>query len=250
MKPLKARSFKEYVASKAATHDWLIPDLLPSEGLFLLAAKPKTGKSILAAQVVESLATGLPVLGRLPTRPCKPLYVQLDAPPNDWRKQIRQLGFESGDTLDMDDVPRFFLDTQAERNQLTAYIKAEGFDFVVWDSLEKLTMMDLNQTVAMRMTLERLRGVFPGPRLVVHHPRKPNGDATDSIVDAAAGSHYLAGEASALWGLHRKDKLSGRIELRGRWLDAVEQLERDPQTFTWHPATPKPEPPPLEWKKG
>lgn len=241
-RPLRARSFEEYLASAPPEEDWLIEELLPGGGLHVLLAKPKTGKSILAAQVSEALKRGTAVLNRRVVRPMRVLYVQLDATPKDWRKQARQLGLAVSDTLDVEDVPRFFLDSLGERQRLAAFIKAEGYEYVIWDALEKLTQADLNPVVGMQVALTRLQSVWGGPRLVIHHPRKPSGDAADSVVDAASGSHYLTGEASAIWLLNRTGKFTGNLQLRGRYLDDKLELGRDEKTYAWKIASSRPAP--------
>lgn len=43
---------------------WLVPDLIPAEGLTVLGAKMGQGKSYFLLQLAISLSTGTPFLGR------------------------------------------------------------------------------------------------------------------------------------------------------------------------------------------
>ncbi len=251
---LRARSVEEYLAERPNEPEWLIDGMVPRGGLTAVLAKPKTGKSILAAQVANSLGRGLPLLGRLVVEPRRVLYVQLDAPPEDWRKMLRQTGLRGFDTLDFYDVPRHFLDSATRVAEVKAYVAARGYTYVIWDALEKLTTMDLNPVLGMQTALTRLQTIWPGPRMVIHHPRKGNGETVDSIVDAGAGSHYLAGEASALWGLSSRGRTKGTLVLGGRFLEEKRDLGRDgcpepgppcadkskcPHTYLWTPTPPR-----------
>ena len=230
---LRARSVEDYLAEKPNEPEWLIDGLLPRGGLTVVLAKPKTGKSILAAQVAGALGLGGMILGRGVFERRRVLYVQLDAPDTDWKKQLRQTRLRGFDTIDFYDLPRFFLDSESRRAELRAYIKAQGYDYVIWDALEKLTKADLNTVPGMQIVMERLQSTFPGPRMLIHHPRKPSGDSVDNLVDAGSGSHYLSGEASAIWLLRKTAKLTGTLQLGGRYLDETWKLEREPETYLW-----------------
>lgn len=240
------RSFAEYVASAPQEPPWIIDRLLPVAGLTVLVAAPKTGKSILSAQVAEALTTGRALLGHTVVQARKVLYVQLDAPPVEWAKQIEALGLLEAHTTDIQEIPRFFLDELRTRQIAQKIIREGGYDYVIWDALEKLTARDLNETPNMQFALTRLGECWGGPRLVIHHPRKPSGDrATDSIVHAGSGSKYLSGEASMLWQLSwNAAKGEGKLQTLGR-LDKEREigLSRHATTGLWLPGvTPKPRP--------
>lgn len=240
LQPLRGQVVADYLASKADEPEWIVTGLVPADGLISLLARPKTGKSILAAQLLDSLASGTSFLDHRVVRPRRCLYVQLDCTPTEWRKQLRQLGGESWrwTTLDLDEQPRYCLDDADQRKRLHEYIAAGGFDYVVWDALEKLTKADLNPVEGMRQALDRLAEIWRGPRLLIHHPRKPSGDSIDRPSDAGAGSHYLGGEAAGTWVLTKNptDHLKGTLSVEGRYMDKTYHLRREPGTYLWLPA--------------
>ncbi len=43
--------------------DFIVDNLMKSQGLYFLVARPKVGKSLLALQLANSIATGTPFLG-------------------------------------------------------------------------------------------------------------------------------------------------------------------------------------------
>src|SRR5687768_9083377 len=47
----------------ARTEDWLIPGIIPSGGLVILASAPKTGKTCFATAIARAVAKGEPFLG-------------------------------------------------------------------------------------------------------------------------------------------------------------------------------------------
>ena len=248
--PPSAQDFAEAVLPLPR---WIVPKLLPGEGWTLLVAKPKTGKSLLAMQLAAALASGSTFVGREVSTPGRVLYVQLDAPAGDWQEQVRRLppGARAWDTYTRQELPLYVLDAanSAVQVQLRDRIKAASYTLVIWDALEKLTRQDINTKEGCQLVLDRLRFVSPGANLVVHHPRKQNGDYQDALVDSAAGNHYLTGDASAVWGLSKTGN-RGVLKAITRASDETVDLERDPQSFLWLPAKDRPKPPATDLRWG
>lgn len=72
---------------------WLIPGLLPSTGVALLAGDPGIGKSTLAYDCGYSVISGKPFLGETPARVGKVLFLTGDEPFNQLREKIITRGF-------------------------------------------------------------------------------------------------------------------------------------------------------------
>jgi RecA-family ATPase len=238
------KTFQELAEEVLPSPHWIVDDLLPGGGWTLLVAKPKTGKSLLAMQLAAALSRGGEWIGR-PVKQRRVCYIQLDAPHEDWQKQVRFLTLNDRlkpYTYDRRYLPIQLLDTThiTVQSQLREHLKKLEIELVIWDALEKLTGKNLNEKENCQAVLERMRLVFPGPSLVIHHPRKPNGDAVDSIVDAAAGNHYLTADASCLWALKSKGKQEGKLTVRPRIAKEQElDLAREPKTGLWLPAQSK-----------
>ncbi len=57
--------------------DFIVDNLMKSKGLYCLVARPKVGKSLLALQLANSIATGQPFLG-FRTTPSPVLYISTE----------------------------------------------------------------------------------------------------------------------------------------------------------------------------
>lgn len=229
---LIAKTFAEYCLQPIATAGWLMEGLIPADGWVMLQAAPKTGKSMFAAQMVDSMAQQLPFLAWKPERQIRCLYIQVDAPPGDWQAQVQQLHLTTASTLDRQDLPLKFLDKPAHRGNLRALIDGEGFEYVVWDAAEKLTGQDLNKKDGCQYLLEHLAEVWAGPSLVIHHPRKLSDAGNWKNVDEAAGHHYLTADASAILTMRMKI-----LSVLGRRAESLWEMVRDPETHAWVQAT-------------
>lgn len=84
---------------KSAPPDFVIPDLLPI-GLTILAAPPKTGKSMVALQLGCAIASGGNFLGTVIAQPASVIYLALDNDAN-WRISARLLAMFSDDAKAM-----------------------------------------------------------------------------------------------------------------------------------------------------
>ena len=232
---IKPRTFQEYTASPPAGGDWVIPGLIPGDGWTMIQAPPKTGKSILGAQISHSLTTGESLMAWKPVRVFKTLYIQVDAPPGDWYKQLIQLGLNGSPTLTLDrsDVGLFVLDDEERRSRLTASIAACGAEVVVWDALEKLTVRKLNEREECQTTLRDMHRVWSGPSVVIHHPRKLKEGARWDNLDEAAGHPYLTADASSLLTLKKENRIKGLLKVIGRLEESLWRLDRDPKTYAW-----------------
>ncbi len=205
-----------------------------------MQAPPKTGKSIFCAQMADSLARGQNFLSWPNVKPWKVVYIQADAPPFDWHGQLKQLGLEKSPALTIDraTVGLCCLDSSIMRMRLRFTLKELGAQLVIWDAMEKLTHLDLNEKSGCQEMLGLLEGVFAGPRILVHHPRKLKEGGTWSNVDEVAGNHYLAGDASSLISLKKNGPLAGFMPVTGRSMDSQGTLTRDGQDYRWASAQP------------
>lgn len=81
---------------------WLVPNLIPLEGLVVLSAQPGTGKSVLALKVALRLAAGAPILGQTAAGRTTVLYVLLEGQPG-FSGRIRAAAEFEG--TDLESVP-------------------------------------------------------------------------------------------------------------------------------------------------
>ena len=201
----------EYSELPVKEPDWLIPNLIPREGLILLIGPPKVGKSFLALQLARDAAQAKPVLGHEIDKPITSLYLQLDARPRVWRIVTRSLK-ESGENLSgpvffvhPDNWSRYNILLESDRNILRQYVEKAEAELVILDVLREVHAVDENDSTTMKLVGDGLLSTFPKcSLLIVHHSRKIPSDVPDpDPMTYGRGSSYIVGKADAVWFLYR-----------------------------------------------
>lgn len=103
--PIKAKlrpiTLEELHMRNSAPLEWLVQDLMLSEGTSLIAAKPKCGKSVLARQLAVCVARGEDFLGRT-VRKGSVLYLCLEDGQRVAREHLNDMGAISESILTID----------------------------------------------------------------------------------------------------------------------------------------------------
>lgn len=231
-------SVPEFLSQTPLSPEWLVQELIPDFGWTLLVGPAKLGKSILSAQLAESLSLGKPFLGMPTAKVGKIVYVQADEPEREWWEQLKHLGMHDAPFHTVTDLPPYPLDHLETRHKLLEYLKPASF--VIWDSLYKLCLIDQNTQTGVMSALSRVKQTTPCPFLILGHPRKPSKDlpGTEDPVWGMAGSAALAQDASAILGLDREGlSKKGRLlrdekiplvrDGRGRWVLGPTSIKLD-----------------------
>ena len=193
--------------------EYVVPGLIP-EGLTLLAAAPKIGKSWLVLGLGIACASGGYAFGQLPVDPRPVLYLALEDGRRRLQSRLSSLGVTQGpadlhlltttDPGAMLATIRSFVEAHAARAPL-----------VVLDTLGKAMPPALpNETTYARDyrvtgALKSVVDCIPGASLIaVHHTRKL--DATD-FLDAVSGTQGVAGAADTVLVLSRNREESNAI---------------------------------------
>lgn len=202
---------------------YIVDGIIP-EGLTILAAAPKIGKSWLVLGIAVAVSTGRPVLGCVPTKAVPVLYLALEDGPRRLQKRLQTLGATSlnEDLQFMNEVPggqlgaaiKTFMDRHAGENPL-----------VILDTLGKIkppavtgeTQYDRDYRVISQ--LKRFADADPGSSIiVVHHTRKMDGA---DFLDAVSGTQGIAGAADTILLLKRsRHEQKAQLEVTSR--DAAE----------------------------
>src|SRR3990167_7972498 len=137
-------TLNEYSELPVKEPDWLIPNLIPREGLILLIGPPKEGKSFLALQLARDAAQAKPILGHEIDKPIVSLYLQLDARPRVWRIVTRSLK-ECGEDLSgpvffvhPDNCGRYNILLESDRNILRSYVEQSQAELIILDVLREV----------------------------------------------------------------------------------------------------------------
>ena len=194
---------------------FLVEGLLPREGLFLLAAPAKTGKSWLVLQLASALTRGEPFLGR-PTERTRVLYLSLE----DHRQRLYERAEQTG-CLGSPDV---LFCTEAEllgrgfEEGLCGVLEQEkGIGLVIIDTLQKIREMDRDGYSYSRDydVMNRLKSIsqrFSLAVLLVHHTNKM--EETGDEMNRVSGTTAMTGGVDGTWVLRRPDRMKGEAVMQ------------------------------------
>lgn len=211
---------------RAIVPNWLY------EGLGLLVANPKIGKSTLILQFVVAIVTGGELWGETVPR-AKVLMIDLETNERRLRRKLEQAGalnIEPGWLMYATSWPRGLLGVDAIAEALDA---DPAIKLVVIDTLQRFRDPDGGKQNAYAADyeaiapLQQLCRERPGLAIVlVHHKRK---SVSEDPIDSINGSAAIAGACDAIWIMSRKGS-EFTLHIQGRDWDRDEDtfaIERD-----------------------
>ena len=201
---------------------WAIPGLLPA-GLTILAGKPKLGKSWLALQIAQSVASGGVVLGEHVERG-PVMYLALEDGARRLQDRMRRQNWPLGLDCDFLTVGKFAREVGDLRNggseKVAQQIEARGYRLVVIDTLSRAVFGDESDKQAMTRALEPMQEIALDHNcaalLVDHHSSHGFGANPDAVGDIL-GSTAKGALADCIWGLYReRKKADAQLHVIGR----------------------------------
>lgn len=200
MRTLTTRPLHEILVD-STPRGWLVPNLIPADGITLLTAAPKVGKTFLACQVAVAVREGLQLLGFGTCAQQRVLYLDRESSQDDLRDRFNRLKVDAENPLAVEfcDEPLQLADP-ADIDGLVACVREKGFGLVVVDTLASyITGIDENDAGSLSRPLHGLRrfqretGIAV---LVVAHA--PKGGSKDAIAAKTRGSNAITATASTL----------------------------------------------------
>jgi RecA-family ATPase len=202
---------------------WTIKDILP-EGVFLLTARPKIGKSWLALQTCIGVASGRDVLNRA-TAKGSALYLALED--NERRLQQRLFKYRAGHLADHTSLQRVEFVTDWRRSDeggledISAWLDAHpDARLVVIDTLERFRPRRneranaYGEDYAALSAIKTIADTRQITVLVVHHNRKAE---SEDPLDAISGTLGISGAADGALVLTRaRGSEQAELHLIGR----------------------------------
>jgi hypothetical protein len=218
---------------------WAVPGIL-SEGLTLLAGKPKLGKSFMALNLAITVAAGGLALGNVQTEPGEVLYLSLEdrlrRVQSRARRMLQHLGVEASRRLHVAvEWPRQGDGGLAE---IVRWLERSSCPrLVIIDVWQKFRPnlkqgsqyeQDYNHSAALKSALDAAQC----SGLALHHCKKAK---ADDVVDEISGTLGLAGAADGTLILTRaRNDLEAELFVGGR--DVSEDklaIVFDPDQFVW-----------------
>nr|WP_246301301.1 AAA family ATPase [Microbacterium immunditiarum] len=204
--------------------EYVIPGIIP-EGLTILAAPPKVGKSWFVLDLAYQLASAGKALDAVPIDRARPVYY-LALEDGRRRLQDRLRALDAGDPS-----PLLYFETDVVRGGVLEECRtfmrehADDAPVVIIDTLGKVAppagagetdyMRDYRVGGELKAVADMVTG---GSVIVVHHTRKAVGD---DWLDSVSGTQGLAGSADSILVLRRdRNEKNGSLSVTSR--DAVE----------------------------
>jgi DNA-binding IscR family transcriptional regulator len=212
--------------------DWLVDDLLTADELFLLAASPRAGKSLMAMTLAKAVATGGRFLGR-PVSKGAVLYIRCEDSETKTKERELKQGWEAG-------LPVYWLDKfkLSELPHLEELVEELGVRLVVLDTLSRIRDSAISESSAeMSQLLEPLQEMCKRQRctgLLVHHTGKVNlNNAGDvDVFDTIRGSSSIRATCRGTLIL-AADERNYRLAVENGWGKLDLQIILDANTLEW-----------------
>jgi hypothetical protein len=207
-KPLPGITAKELRAMAFDPVQFLVRNLIPSEGVTLICAKPKVGKSWLVLELALASAMGGLALGGIKLLQGSVLYLALEDGLRRLRSRIDKLlppsvtewpanltvftEWRRVDQGGLDDIRKWVMDERAAGRTVA---------FVAIDVLKLVRPANIKGKPAYEADYDALTGLQKLARdlaiaiLVVHHTRKAD---SDDLIDKVSGTFGLSGAADTV----------------------------------------------------
>jgi len=236
IEPPKIWTHAELMATEFPEPRCIVEGLLP-EGLTVLAGKPKIGKSWLALQLVQSVASGAPFLGH-DTMQGPALYLALEDSPRRLKSRLQKQ--DAGGDLPIRYITEWPRMDNGGLTALEAAMEELQPAVVIIDTLTRCRSprIDENSTevasvVADLQALAQRQGCAI---VVVHHHRKGTGVERDDPLDALRGSSAIGAAADCVWSVFReRGEREATLALVSRDLEEIELRVRfdSIMTYAW-----------------
>lgn len=154
----KSENMEELLARPEPSISWLIESLWVDKARGFIAGQPGIGKTWLALEMLFSVSTGQPCLGKYPVQQGAVLLVEEESSTLNLARRIhcmaRGRGLVNSDLSSFHHATRQFLKIPKHEKELIAFIKANQIKLVVFDSLRRLHGVDENSSEKMQPILD------------------------------------------------------------------------------------------------
>lgn len=194
-------TFKELYDRTSDVQEWLVPGLLTSNELFIIAAGPRQGKSLIGLTLAHAVATGGNFLGR-PVPQGKIIYANLEDSDLKIKERLQSQGWSKNAMGEAYALDSFKL---SELNQLAELIQEFKPRLVVLDTLSRIRDDRFSEDKAeIGKMLEPLQDLAKAEDcciIVIHHTTKVTVENADSVDVFASmrGSGSIRATARGSW---------------------------------------------------
>lgn len=234
LKVPNSMSLKDVLSYDDGESDWLIPNLLSTAGLYILAGVPKTGKTVLVNFLIYGVSVSGEFLGK-PVQTGNVLYIQLEEPIRTMKKRALMAGFgntsdeETSLVINFSDRVRIekSFDLSNDITWLIKKIKEHNPKLVVIDSIRAASTSsdsseNSNEFGKLMYVLQRAIAHSDTCCVVIHHMNKTQGKNVD-LIQRLSGHSSISGACDGIIGLTSEESDGGKvIALRTKPRDGTE----------------------------
>jgi len=238
-------TLQEILSHYDPTANWIIPRILFSTGLYILAGYAKAGKSLFCYELINALVMSGDFLG-IPARKGRVLYYQCEEPINTVQMRLFTRGFDDNEQLlkealaDNRLIIKRKLDLKTDLKEMELFIQEYKPQVVFIDSLRAVSAtIDASENSPeigkYLYPLQRVMAMNDVCGILVHHANK-NQNAKG--INRISGNNAIAGANDGMIILDRVQAgtVSGlEVELAPQeWLTKVETYPRNTAPFTFY----------------
>lgn len=229
----RLKSTEQLIANAPSYQEWLVPDLLTADELFVLGAPPRGGKTLMAMLLAKSIASGTKFLDR-PTTQGSVIYVNLEDSDSKVKERVEAQEWAEG-------LPVYWLDKfkLSETKELIEIAEEmEDLRLIVLDTLSRIRDDDHSESSAeMSYVLEPLQEFCKTRKvccLIIHHTRKLNvvEDGIEVLFDSLRGSTAIRGTCRGMWILAPTDS-EYRLAVETGWGKHDLKIRLDASALEW-----------------
>jgi hypothetical protein len=196
------KDISQIIGKAKKAKSWVVKDLILKGDQIMIAAAPKSGKSLLASQLALCAATGHPFLRWLVPVPVKVLYFNLEVNEDIFTERFEMQAMGIGLPVQADsmlvesEIKSFNIAMENDFQKLKGIIHDCQAELVIFDVLSRTHAAQENDNSQMKEILLALRKVCGrAASVVIHHSRK----APQGMQNANLGASSMRG-ASAVHG--------------------------------------------------
>lgn len=203
-----AESVSELLSKPEPSIEWLINSVWVDKSRGLIAGNPGVGKTWLALNMLISVASGLPCLGKYPVRKSPVLLCEEESSILNLSRRAHVLargaGLKDSDLSNFYHLTRQFIKIPTHERELIAFMKLRGIKLVVFDSLRRFHGVDENSSEKMQPILDsfaRINIETSASVVLIHHLSKQQDKSKKGVFERLRGTSDLWAWRDSLLGL-------------------------------------------------
>lgn len=193
-----AESVSELLLKPEPAIEWLIDSIWVDKSRGLIAGNPGVGKTWLALEMLISVASGLPCLGKYPVRKSPVLLLEEESSILNLSRRAhvmaRGRGLKDSDLSNFYHITRQFIKIPTHERELIAFMKLRGIKLVVFDSLRRFHGVDENSSEKMQPILDsfaRINIETSASVVLIHHLSKQQDKSSKNVFERLRGTSDL-----------------------------------------------------------